>query len=176
MINNDKMKGLKHNSIKTFLVLTAAIISINTADAQTPKKDKDSEKTTEVENILKDNKFMFVAESMNPMGGRTMFLNSTYDVRITPEKVQSDLPYFGRAYVAPIDPTRSALQFTSNEYEYITKRTRKNGWDITIQPKDTREVRQMTLSISSNGNAYLQVLSNNRQPISFSGRIKDLKS
>jgi hypothetical protein len=170
------MKGLRSiiNKITAVILITVAVT--NSTFAQDSKKDRENEKAIAIENLVNSKNFVFVAETMSPMGGRTMFLNYPYDLKITPEKVNSDLPYFGRAYVAPIDPTRGGLQFTSEDFEYKVAPAKKNGWDVLIAPKDTREVRQMSLSVSSNGNAYLQVNSNNRQAISFSGHIEEIRT
>ncbi|WP_414648326.1 DUF4251 domain-containing protein, partial [Dinghuibacter sp.] len=48
---------------------------------------------------------------------------------------------------------------------------KKGGWEITIKPKDNRDVNQINLSVSSAGYASLRVTSVNRQAISYSGEI-----
>lgn len=65
--------------------------------------------------------------------------------------------------------------FTSNEFEYKKENHKKNGWAITITPKDVSGIQKIYLQISSRGNASLQVTSSNRQPISFNGYIEDNK-
>jgi hypothetical protein len=87
-----------------------------------------------------------------------------------------DVPYFGRAYTAPMDPTKGGIQFTSTKFEYKETKRKKGGWEILIKPKDTQDVSQMVLTVSETGFASLQVISNNRQPISFSGYVDEKKS
>ena len=65
------------------------------------------------------------------------------------------------------------LNFTSTEFQYNLKSKKKGGWDITIKPTDIKDVRQMFLSIGENGYASLQVISNNRQTISYYGYITE---
>jgi hypothetical protein len=81
------------------------------------------------------------------------------------------LPYFGRAYQPPPDLKGGGIEFTSTDYGYTLEAKRKGRWTITLDPRDARDVRQMILSVSENGYANLQVLSNNRDPISFSGIV-----
>ncbi|MGZ3911843.1 MAG: DUF4251 domain-containing protein, partial [Flavisolibacter sp.] len=58
----------------------------------------------------------------------------------------------------------------STDFSY-TVHKKKKGWDVTILPRDTREVREMFLSITTSGYGRLQVSSNNRDGISFNGYI-----
>jgi len=124
-----------------------------------------------VKGLVESKTYVFKAQTALPMSGPTRTLTSDYDLRISPASIVSYLPYFGRAYVAPTDPSKSALEFTSKDFDYTSTPGKKDGWTITIKPKDYKEVRQMTLSISSEGYATLQVTSTNRQAISFNGYI-----
>jgi hypothetical protein len=110
------------------------------------------------------------------MSGRVRQLTPDYDLKITKSSIVSYLPYFGRAYSAPLDPTQGGIQFTSKDFEYTATPRNKGGWDVLIKPKDYRDVQQMTLTISSTGYATLQVTSINRQPISFNGYIRAPKN
>jgi hypothetical protein len=155
---------------KTSIILTLVMLSVNFSNAQ--EEAKDSQKLA-VERLIESKNFTFIAQTATPMGGRFINLNSVYDLKITADTLNSDLPYFGRAFVAPMNPTESALRFTSTEFNYDIKERKKGGWDITIRPKDAKDVRQMYMTISENGYATLQVTSNNRQPISFNGVIQE---
>jgi hypothetical protein len=101
-------------------------------------------------------------------------LTSEYDLKVNGDSLTAYLPYFGRAYVAPIDPAKGGIQFTSEQSNYTLK-MKKNSFEITIVPKNIQEVRQLFLSVSSNGNARLQVISNTRDPISFNGYVEAIK-
>ncbi len=165
------IKMITINFRKAFTLL-AAVLALNTIHAQDPK-DIENDKTVKVQNIINAKDFVFVAESALPMGGRTIFLTSPYNVSVSNDSLITDLPYFGRAYSAPINPAEGGIRFTSTDFEYKVQARKKGGWDILIIPKDTRDVRQLFLSASENGVASLQVTSNNRQLISFTGFIKE---
>jgi hypothetical protein len=122
--------------------------------------------------LIESKNYVFIAESAHPLSGGFRQLTTEYDLRVLGDSIVAYLPYFGRAYAAPIDPTKGGIQFTSTDFEYSQQVRKKGGWNISIKPKDAQDVRQMTLFIRENGNASLQVTSNNRQAISFNGRIE----
>jgi hypothetical protein len=129
-------------------------------------------KTAAMKSLVESGVYVFTAQSVMPMSGRVRQLTTdNYTLKISKEKITSDLPYFGQAYTAPIDPTNTGIQFTSKDFSYTLTPRKKGGWDVLIKPKDYKDVQQMTLSISSAGYASLQVISNSRQAISFNGIV-----
>jgi hypothetical protein len=149
-----------------FNILPILLLSATALQAQ----DKD------VTSLIESKNFVFIAQSAHPLSGQFRQLTSEYDLRVLGDSIVAYLPYFGRAYSAPLDPTQGGIQFTSTDFEYSQQSRKKGGWNISIKPKDARDVRQMTLSIRENGNASLQVNSNNRQSISFNGHIEPRRS
>ena len=144
------------------------------AEAQDVKKDKEKVKATAIKNAISASDFEFIAEYVSPTGGSTIYLTSRYDMKVAKDSLQTALPYFGRAYAAPVNPSEGGIQFTSTDFDYNVEES-KSGWNITLIPKDARDVRQMYLSVFENGKATLQVISNNKQAISYSGYIRDRK-
>ena len=118
--------------------------------------------------------YIFKAQSALPMRGGLRQLTSEYDLKVNGDTITAYLPYFGRAYVAPIDPSKGGIQFTTAQSDYNVK-SKKKSWEVTLVPKNIDEVRQLFLSISSSGSARLQVISNMRDPISFNGYVEVLK-
>ena len=157
---------------KTLLfLLVAALSQPALLHAQSTKADKQAEKTAAIKNMVDSQSYVFKAQSAMPMSGRTRQLTSDYDLKVTRDRIVSYLPYFGRAYTAPIDPSQGGIQFTSKDFDYTVTPRKKGGWDVLIKPKDYRDVQQMSLNITENGYASLQVTSTNRQAISFSGYV-----
>lgn len=124
-----------------------------------------------VQEILETKNFIFKAETVSPARGRTRQLTTEYDVVVKPDTVICYLPYFGRAYTAPIDPSDGGIKFTSAEFNYILEKRKKQRWDLTITPKDARDVQVLYFTIFENGRASLRVNSTNRQGISFNGYV-----
>jgi len=130
-----------------------------------------AQNSKELKTIIDSKNYVFTAQSVTPLGGRFRHLTSEYDVRVSPDSVIVYLPYFGRSYSAPLDPSQSGIQFTSTDFTYQQTDRKKGGWIISIKPKDAQDVRELTLNIASGGNATLQVNSNSRQSISFGGTV-----
>lgn len=138
---------------------------------------KNDLKKDAIEQMITNHSYVFKAQTVLPTGAvPNRQLTSDYDLRVSRDTVVSYLPYFGRAYTAPMDPTKGGIQFTSVKFDYKETKRKKGGWDIIIKPQDTPDATQLILNISEAGYASLQVLSNNRQPISFSGYIVERKA
>jgi hypothetical protein len=82
------------------------------------------------------------------------------------------LPYFGRAYQAPIDPSKGGIDFKSFNYTYNVTLKNNDEWQVYIDPKDYTDVQQLYFQIFGNGTATLNIISTNRDAISFYGHIK----
>ncbi len=107
--------------------------------------------------LINNKNYKFLAQSANPSRGGLRLLDPGYEVIISKDSLQSYLPYFGRTYNAPTDPSQSGIQFTSTDYEYNVKERKKGGWDVQIKPKDYKDVRTLQFSIFDNGSASLIV-------------------
>jgi hypothetical protein len=127
--------------------------------------------SNEVKNLLDSQNYVFRAQAALPSTAPVRNLPPDYDLRITRSSVVSYLPYYGDSYTAPLDASKEGLEFTSTDFNYAIKPGKKDGWIVTIKPKDYTDVQQMTMTISSEGYISLKVICANRQPISFNGVI-----
>jgi hypothetical protein len=159
--------------IAGMLLLLCAISFVSMA--QTTKKDRQAKKVADVKDMVENNNYVFHAEFANPMRGGNINLTSEYDLRVGKDTLVAYLPYFGRAYQAPMDPTDGGIHFTSTRFTYTKQQNKKGGWDIYVKPSDAKGVEKMFLSISEDGYASLQVTSSQRDPISFQGYIEKKK-
>ncbi|WP_421942331.1 DUF4251 domain-containing protein [Pedobacter sp.] len=167
-------------------ILTAALILVA---AQTFAQT-DKETTLR---IVKDKTYTFVANTAIPMsntdinkvlnmmpgaqgGGSINLTGSQYDVRITPDSVIAYLPYYGRAFNAPMNPSEGGIKFTSKDFTYKESKNKRGNYTIQINTKDTKQDNyNLTLSISTTGYASLTASSNNKQPIMFNGYLQEPK-
>ena len=152
-------------SIVAFLMLAFSSPGMAQADQKAEKN---------VEQMLNERRFTFIAQTAMPTRGATIQLTSTYDLVFAGDSLRSYLPYFGRAYTAPT-PGELPLQFNSQQYEYKLDPRKRGGWNIAIKPKDIQGVQQMTLLVHSSGTATLRVVSTNRDLISFNGYVRENK-
>ncbi len=137
--------------------------------------------------LLDKQEYVFVATSVFPQGdaatqrilnrlsqgggNQLTQLSAGYDVKVSKTTVESFLPYFGRAFSAPMNPNEGGIKFKSEDFEYSRKQKKKKGWDIVIKPKDVSDINYLNLSVSESGYANLLVVSNQKSQISFYGYI-----
>jgi len=166
------------------ILMTAVLLTGIQAFAQTDKAT-----TTKLVNAQN---FVFNATTAMPManaeinailsqmpggqGGGVIQLNgSSYQLLVEKDSLSAYLPYFGRAYTPTMNSNDSGIKFNSTEFTYETKRKKKGNWVITIKPKNAIDAQVLTLNVSENGYASLNVNSNNKQSISFNGYISEPK-
>lgn len=118
--------------------------------------------------------YTFSPQTALPMGGRSVNLTlSYYSLKVSKDTVKAQLPYFGRAYVAPTNLQDGGIKFVSTDFNYNVAEKKNGDWEISITTNDTQPKVDLRLSVSDNGYSTLYVLDNNRQPISFYGKIED---
>ena len=129
----------------------------------------------QVQNAVQAKEFVFKAQTVMPMNGATRQLTTEYDVKFLGDSIISYLPYFGRAYNTSYGSQDGGINFISTKFEYNAKTGKKGAWEISIKPKDAKEIQEMNFTISENGSTSLRITSTNRQPISFYGQIMNRK-
>jgi hypothetical protein len=165
--------------IKLCLAFAVILGGLNAACAQNSRKEKQAANAAAIKKMVDDGNYVFEANYANPMRGGQKILTSEYDLRVSKDSIIAFLPYYGEAHMAPSPgETEGGIKFTSTDFTYSTKQRKNGGWDIFIKPKDNniinwRDVQQLRLSVSPSGNASLQVISSNRDPIMFSGNIRE---
>lgn len=154
----------------TLYTLAIGLLALgNSASAQQSSRKTDRQQR--ISGLVETGRYVFKARSAQSMSGHVRQLTSAYDLAITPDTLTAYLPYFGRAYSAPMDPSKGGIQFTSTHFEYQVDSLKKGGWSVAIRPKDVPEVQRLFLTISPDGYGSLNVTSSQRQPISFNGVI-----
>jgi hypothetical protein len=163
----------KEMMTKIFCLLLLALALLSTTQAQSPsRKDKQQAQRTQIKNLVDSQHYVFNAQMALPMAGHSRQLTGDYyDLEVGKTTIISYLPFFGRAYSAPIDPAKGGIQFTSKKFDYTATPKKSGGWNVLIKPKDLQDDWQLSLDITIDGYATLQVNGGNRQPISFTGVI-----
>ena len=169
------------NNLKSFLIAAALFTAVQ-ASAQTDKET--TIKLVEAKNLVFNATTAYPLASVDinailskmpggQSGSAIQLSGSRYQLKIDKESIDSDLPYYGRAYTATRDPNESGIKFKSKDFAYTTEKKKKGNYVITIKPKDAKDVQSMTLNVTLNGYATLNVNSTNRQPITFYGYIAE---
>lgn len=141
------------------------------ASSQDGKVKKES-KADKVAQLIQSQRYIFKAQNATPMSGRVIQLTYGYDVKVTKDTLAAYLPYYGRAFSAPLDPSKGGINFTTTQFTYELTERKKGGWNVVISLSEQgMDTRQLNFTISQDGYTNLQVTSNNRQPINFYGYI-----
>lgn len=154
------------------------LFCFQTAFSQSSGQQKRAAKEASVKKMVEDRNFVFKADFADPQGGGRRALTDDYDFVVSKDSIISYLPYFGRAYIAPVNPTEGGIDFTSTKFDYHSTKNKNGNWDILIKPKDRngndwRDVQSLRLTITTSGYASLSVISTNRSYISFDGYVEE---
>ena len=123
---------------------------------------------------IQQRRFRFSADRAVPIGFPSRYLAPGYYLDLRTDTVLADLPYFGRAYTAPLDPSGGGLRFRSTRFGFQSRPDR-HGWLLLFHFSDqSLGVQQATLQVSPRGSATLELTSNDRQPITFLGHLRQL--
>jgi len=155
------------NKAGKFLMIAFVLFIASRANAQADQAT--------VKSSIESKQFIFHAQTALPTSGRSRQLTTDYDLRVSPDSLISNLPFYGRAYSVPYGSGDGGFNFTSTKFEYTATPGKKRGWNISIKTKDVTDFREFSLSLSDDGYGTLQALSNNRQPMSFTGYITEVK-
>lgn len=138
-----------------------------------------------VAELTNSNQFTFMAKRANPtnydvinimngmQGGssRILDLDYGYTIVLKDKELEVTLPYFGRMYNPSYDTSKNSFRFVSKNFLIDKTQNKKGNWIYTIAPKDTEHVRMIYLEIYKDGDAYVSIDANDRQPISYDGYI-----
>lgn len=151
-------------------VLTGILLLVITTGATAQDKD-----AAIIQQAIETKNFIFKASSATPQRGRMRQLTSEYELVVRPDTIVSFLPYFGRAFTAPVNPSDGGIKFSSADFTYAAGEKKKGRWEIQINPKDVSDVTTLYLTVFDNGSASLRVNSINRTTISFNGFVEEGK-
>jgi hypothetical protein len=154
---------MKQN-VRILLLLLIGVAGVLSGGAQETNSNN-------LKTILSGKNFVFKAQSAWPLQGTVVQLTAGYDMRVLQDSINTYLPYYGRAFTASCTG-EGGVNFTSRKFDYKLKEKQKGGWELTIRPADAKDVVEMNYSVSANGYATLQIISNNRQAISYYGVIE----
>jgi len=133
------------------------------------QKEENSVKETTLREAIEHRAFIIEVDRAFPMGGNSRMLTSLYSLEIRGDSVKSYLPYFGRAYSVPYGGG-DGLIFNAVVADYQSTIDKKGKAEITFKTNSKEDLFTYRITISSFGTASIQVTSNNRQLISYSGK------
>lgn len=169
-IRQQKTFAMKQINILLILIVFATFPSF-------AKKDKKTDRELVVKNLIESTHYRFVARTAQPMSGGSINLTSEYDLQVDSTQIRSFLPFFGRAYYAEYGSSEGGIKFDAKAEEYtVDWNAKKKTYRIDIKVKGKRDVYQLILDVGISGYANLNIISNDKQSISFYGAIEKLES
>lgn len=107
----------------------------------------------------------------NTSSARMLNLDYGYTIILKEKEIEVTLPYFGRVFNPSNDINKNSFRFTSKDFSLHKNKNKKGNWLYTITPKDNNRITNIYLEVFKNGNAYVSINANDRQPISYDGYI-----
>ena len=113
--------------------------------------------------------FTIEMDHIMPQRMSSRYLDRGYYVHVSGDSIYSYLPYVGRAWNVPYGGGKG-LDFSGTLESYTEKRNAKST-DINMVFVNTEDRFRYMLSVYDDGKASLNVFSNKREPISFTGEM-----
>jgi hypothetical protein len=149
-----------------------SLIGFTACGAQKTAAEKEAQAAA-IRNAIEAFEFRFDATRALPTSFRTVNLTPAFNVRVSPDTVQVYLPFYGRAFRAPINPSEGPYDFTSTDFDYTVSSGRRAGNRLVqIVFNDLNRSVIFNFDIWENGSASLNIRDIDRQSISFQGNIE----
>lgn len=164
---------MKETSFSIRLIIALFLLSLTPFFPLTAqdKNKKEAEITHFVEKALEEQDYTINVDFMIPQQGRSRALTSPYFIKIKNDSIISYLPYVGRAYSVPYGGGQG-LNFDAPIESYSSKKGKKDKTTISIKVKNTEDNYTYTLTIYNNGSTNVYVQPNNKQSISYRGKME----
>ena len=161
------MKKITLIAVAWTLALAAAGCS-----AQRPAVMSEADAVTagQIDGMLAERLYNIDFDRAYPMSAPSFHLSYPYYISVIGDRVESFLPYFGRAYTVPYGGGEG-LRFAAPISEYAEKVTRKGAREITFKARTDEDLYDFILTVYPLGECNLSITPGQKQQISFSGQI-----
>jgi hypothetical protein len=125
-----------------------------------------------VTRMVNDRNYEIRMSYANPVRLSQVALSSGYTLSIKGDSAFAYLPYYGVAYVAPMNPAEGGIKFAEPMQAYkLSENKKKDGWMIDFKVNTTECHYRFHLLIFSNGNSDVQIISSEKESINFTGEL-----
>lgn len=135
------------------------------------QKNTQAADAAQIEAMVTEHKFVFEAESMNPLRGSKKFLSTGYQLRVNKDSLFVELPFIGQSRLPAMNRDEAGYYFETTDFNYKLEAKKNNSWMITLDINDQKFTRQMILHVYNNGKASLDVYSNYRDQTNYTGYL-----
>ncbi len=151
------------------VVLTVSSCGVLSSETREERALREAREAKMVDENLQSANFRIEIDRMYPVRGSSQHVTN-YSVTVKDGVLNSHLPYIGQAWRVPYGGGH-ALNFKADIGSYNVARTRDDGYEVRIYVKTDEDQHVYTLTVFNNGRASLDVQSQNRERISFSGMM-----
>ena len=151
------------------VVLTVSSCGVLSSETREERALREAREAKMVDENLQSADFRIEIDRMYPVRGSSQHVTN-YSVTVKDGVLNSHLPYIGQAWRVPYGGGH-ALNFKADIGSYNVVRTRDDGYEVRIYVKTDEDQHVYTLTIFNNGRTSLDVQSQNRERISFSGMM-----
>ena len=151
------------------VVLTVSSCGVLSNETREERVLREAREAKMVDENLQSANFRIEIDRMYPVRGSSQHVTN-YSVTVKDGVLNSHLPYIGQAGRVPYGGGH-ALNFKADIGSYNVVRTRDDGYEVRIFVRTDEDQHVYTLTIFNNGRTSLDVQSQNRERISFSGMM-----
>ena len=164
-----------------FISLLFSILSLSVSAQKPTKAEKAAQLEQEFQQtrqLIESNHFQFELNRVYPQGGQDLSrFNPRGKFVITDSVAKGTLPFFGRAYSLPYGEG-GGIEFDGVMKDQSLKIEHKKKRKILIYRSSItakNDTYQISMEISGGGNCSVNLNSNNRAQISYSGTVSPVK-
>ena len=156
---------------KIFITMVCSMLAVFVLGQNKPAS-KAEIKAAKIEEQIQSGCYEITVNQVNPMNGRVRHLTPDYSVRISGDSSLVYLPYFGRAYSAPMNGEGGIIITNIMDDYKVSYNEKKKGYFIDFTAKGMNDTYRFSVTVWTNGSVSFQVTSNNRQSIGYSGYLR----
>ena len=151
-----------------FISLLFSILSLSVSAQKAAQLEQEFQQTRQ---LIESNHFQFELNRVYPQGGQDLSrFNPRGKFVITDSVAKGTLPFFGRAYSLPYGEG-GGIEFDGVMKDQSLKIEHIYRFSITAK----NDTYQISMEISGGGNCSVNLNSNNRAQISYSGTVSPVK-
>jgi len=132
---------------------------------------QDTTKQT-IKTIVDSKHFSFEPINITTGRGSIKQLTPGYIFQINGDTLKTYLPYFGRAYTAPINSSDVGFDFTTTDFTYAVSEGKRNRVIVDVKTNGRVNNVEFSLVVYDNGSAYLRANASDRQSVSYNGKVR----
>ena len=159
---------------KYILPLLAAVLAVSTcgilsSETREERVAREAKEARMVRQGVETGDFTIDIDRMYPLRGTSKMV-SNYSIKVKDGVLISHLPFIGQAWRVPYGGGH-ALNFEAPVLNYTATANGRDGYEIRIYVKTDEDEHLYRLTVFDNGRASLDVQSQNRDRISFTGEM-----